>query len=141
MDPKCLICVLLHRNLKMLLSYLKSVPSNLSDFKFSSKIKILKFETKNALFGYFWTWISKQYFHIWNHQTRICLVARFREKMKMPKFGIKNALLGYFWARISKSYCYIWNQHQLNFSNYKILQKNKNAKIWDQKPLIWVFLG
>ena len=29
----------------------------------------------------------------------------------------------------------------LNFSNYEILQRNKNAYIWDHKCLIWVALG
>ena len=29
---------------------------------FGAKMKILKFETKNVLFGYFWTGILKQHF-------------------------------------------------------------------------------
>ena len=33
--------------------------------KFREKIKMPKFENKNALFGYFWARISKNYFHIW----------------------------------------------------------------------------
>ena len=41
-------------NLKTILSYLKSTPSNLSNAKFGRKTKMPKFGTKNALFGHFW---------------------------------------------------------------------------------------
>ena len=54
----------------------------------------------------------------------------------MLKFGTKNALFGYFWARILKHYCHIWNQYSRICLIAKFLQKNKNAKIWDQKCLI-----
>ena len=53
-----------------------------------------KFGTKNALFGYFWARILKNYFHISNQHPQICLIAKFLEKVKMPKFGTKNALFG-----------------------------------------------
>ena len=89
---------------------MKSTLSNLSDFKVWCKIRILKFLTKNALFGYFWVGIWKKYCHIRNQHPRIYQIAKLRGK-KMPKFGIKNALFGYFWARILKNYCHIWNQH------------------------------
>ena len=39
-----------------------------------------KFETKNALFGYFWVRILNNYCHIWNQRPRICQTAKFREK-------------------------------------------------------------
>ena len=38
-----------------------------------------KFETKNALFGYFWARIKKKYCHILNQHPRFCLFAKFRE--------------------------------------------------------------
>ena len=63
--------------------------------------KTPKFGIKNALFGYFWARISKNYCHIWNQLPRICLIAKFLRKAKMPKCGIKNALFGYFWPKIS----------------------------------------
>ena len=56
--------------------------------------------------------------------------------MKIPEFGTKNALFGYIWARILKNYL---KSEPSNLSNCKILRKNKNASIWDQKCLIWVF--
>ena len=34
----------------------------------------------------------KQYYHIWNPDPRIYLIAEFREKIKFPKFKTKNAL-------------------------------------------------
>ena len=40
--------------LKKLLSYFKSAHSNLSNCKILQKNKMPKFETKNALFRYFW---------------------------------------------------------------------------------------
>ena len=70
-----------------------------------------KFGTKNALFGYCWDRILKNYCHIWNQHPQVCLTAKFCEKTKMPKFGTKNALFGYFWDRKLKNYCHIWNQH------------------------------
>ena len=91
------------------------------------KIKILKFGTKNALFGYFWARIWKWYCHIWNQHPRICLIAKFCKKTKTPKFGTKNALLGYFWAAILKNNCHIWNKQLLNLPNCKISWNNENA--------------
>ena len=53
-DQKCLISAFSVRILKMLLSYLKSAPSNLFNFKLLRQNKIPKLGTKNALSGYFW---------------------------------------------------------------------------------------
>ena len=83
--------------LKILLSYLKSAPSNLSNCKiFQKKPEMLTFGTKNAVFGYFWAGILKNYYHIWNQHLRICLIVNFCKETKMPKFGIKNAIFGIF---------------------------------------------
>ena len=67
--------------------------------------------SKNALFRYSWARILKKYFHIWNQQPQICLLAKFREKTKVPKFGTKSALFEYFWDGILKKYCHLWDQH------------------------------
>ena len=83
-----------------LLPYLKSAPLNLSNGKYREIMKISKFGTKRALFGYFWARILKSYCHIWNQHPRIYLIAKFRGKTKIPKFGTKSALYGCFWARI-----------------------------------------
>ena len=56
--------------------------------KFGGKIKILKFGTKNAWFGFFGAWIWKYYCYIWNQHPLICLIAKFHIKTKMPKFRI-----------------------------------------------------
>ena len=63
-DQKFLIWVFCARILKILLSYLKSAPSNLSNCKILRKKKQTKFETKNALYGLFWARILKNYCHI-----------------------------------------------------------------------------
>ena len=57
--------------------------------KFTRKTRMPKFQTKNALSGYFWTRIWKKYCHIWNQHFRICLIAKFCEIMQMPKFRTK----------------------------------------------------
>ena len=51
---------------------------------------------ENALFGYFWDRVLKNYCHIWNQHLWISVIAKFHEETKMPKFGTKNALFGYF---------------------------------------------
>ena len=54
-----------------------------------------KFETNNALFGYFWVRILKNYCDIGNQHRQICEIAKFHGKIKMPKFAMKNTLFGY----------------------------------------------
>ena len=41
-----------------------------------------KFGIKRALFGYFWARILKNYSHIWNEHTQICIFAKILEKNK-----------------------------------------------------------
>ena len=99
---KCLILVFLGWNLKKKkLSYLKSVPSEMSICKFGKKIKLLKCRTKNAWFRYFGTGIWKHYSNIWNPLPLICGIAKFCTKAKMRKFKTENAIFGYFWPKIS----------------------------------------
>ena len=97
---KCLIWVFLGWNLKTTFSYLKSAPST----------KMPKFATKKALFASFWTQIWKQYCHIWDQHSRICLIETFLGKVKMPTFLAKNAVLDIFFVTILKKYFHIWNQ-------------------------------
>ena len=66
------------------------------------------FGTKNALFGYFWTgilknfcgyfWtgILKNFCHLLIQQPRICLIAKFCAKTKILIVGTKNASFGCF---------------------------------------------
>ena len=68
--------------------------------KYCEIMKMPKFRTKNALFGYLWTKTLENYCHIWNQHLRICLIGKFCEETKMPKFGTKNAIFGYFWPRM-----------------------------------------
>ena len=67
------------------------------------------FETKNALFGYFWTGILKTYRHILNQHPRVCLIAKFCAKIKNFKMwnqkrvsgsNFENVLFAHFWACI-----------------------------------------
>ena len=66
-----------------------------------------KFATKYALFKYFCGRIIKNYIHISNHRSQICLFVIFcKRQPKMPKFETKDALFGYFWAIFFKKYCH-----------------------------------
>ena len=69
---------------------------------------------------------------------------------KCLHLGQKNALFGYFRARIRKSHCHIWNQRPQiclipnlvqNKRSLNLGSKIPNLSIFDQKCLIWVFLG
>ena len=43
---------------------------------------MLKFGTKNALFGYFWHTVFRNYFYICNQHPQLCLFVKFYEKYK-----------------------------------------------------------
>ena len=112
------------------MSYLKSAPSNLSICKIlqkktkTSKLGIKNasfayFFTKNALSGYLWATIFKDYCYIWNQHPQICLFAKFR------KFGTTNILFAYFWARILEDYCRIWNMYPWICRLEKFCEKQK----------------
>ena len=64
LKPKCIILGVLDSSFEKLLSYLTLAFSNLSYYKVWCKIKILKFGTKNAWFGYFWARTFKK---LWSH--------------------------------------------------------------------------
>ena len=118
--------------------------------KFRDKTKMPKFGTENTLFGYFWAGILENYCHIWNQHLRICVNAKFCEETKMLRFGTKCGLFEYFWPTVlyldifglefKKKLLWYFKSAPLDLSNCKRLWNNKNAYIWDQKCLIWVFL-
>ena len=96
--------------------------------KFREKSKMPKFETKSALFGYFFlagTW--KQKCHIWNQYHRISLIAKFRKKAKISNFGTTNALFGYFLNWNLKTILSYLKSAPSNLSNCKSSWKNENA--------------
>ena len=63
-------------------------------------MKMSKFATKSAFFGYFLARILNNNYHIWNLHLQISVITKFCEETKMPKFGTKNALSGYSWQRM-----------------------------------------
>ena len=146
-DPKCLIWVFLGWNLKTILSYLKPEfpKSNVMHSqicliaKFHEKTKMPKFGTKNALFGYFWVRILKNYCHIWNQHPRIRIITKFGEKMKFPKFETKNALHEYFYARILKNWYHIWNQHHRICLIANFQKKQKYPNLGPKMPYLGTF--
>ena len=87
--PKMSYLDFLGQNFKEVWQYFKSAPSNLSYCKisrktnayiFGPKMPCWIFLTENALFGYFWGRISKQYCHISNQHSRICVIAKIQRR-------------------------------------------------------------
>ena len=68
-------------------------------------MKMPKFGNKNALFGYFWARIWKNYYHIWNQHPRICLSTKFCKKpqQKCLNLGPKMPYLGTFGLAFEKA--------------------------------------
>ena len=78
--------------------------------KFCAKISILKFGTKNALFGCFGQQFRKTIAIFAVSVLEFALLQSLVQKMKILKFGTKSARFPYFGAEISKYYCHIWSQ-------------------------------
>ena len=101
-DQKCQICLFWGSNLNILFSDTKSRASNLSNCKISKIMKIPKFGNKNASFGYFWTRIWKNYYHIWNqHPLSNCKISQ--KKHKCLNLGPKTPYLGTFGLEFEKT--------------------------------------
>ena len=65
---------------------------------------MLNFETKNALFGYFWGRIFEKTILLFEISTlKFVSLQNFAKKTRLPKFGTKNTLLGIF-----EQECLIW---------------------------------
>ena len=53
-------------------------------------MRIPKFGTKNALYGYFWARIVKKLLSYLKSTPQVCLFAKFNEKTIIPKFGAED---------------------------------------------------
>ena len=124
-DQKCLIWVFLGHNFKKNYCHIWNQHSWLCLIaKYREMIKMPKFGTKSAIFGYFWARILKTYCHIWNQQPEICLFAKFHEKM--PKFGTPNTWFGYLWPKMPY------------LDTFELQFKKNNCHIWISNP--WIHL-
>ena len=70
----------------------------MSNWKVLQKTILLKFGTKNTLFGYQ---------HLQINTFKFFNLENFAKKTIMSNFGTKPALFGHFWAGILIKYCYI----------------------------------
>ena len=143
------------------MSFLKSVPSNLSISKISRK-KMPNFWNKISLFYVFLCYNFKKLFSYLKSapsNSFICKILRKKKCLNLRKFGNKRALFGYFCARVLKNYSRIWNQHPQIYLFPKFPEKkmskfgNKSAlfgyfcartlrnycRIWNQNPQICLF--
>ena len=105
------------------MSYFKF--SNCLVAKFGAKIYILKFETKNAWYGYFWTGILKKLLPYLKSAPSNLSNYKILWKMIMLTFGIKNALFWYFWDRVLNILLPYFKSAPSDFPNSKILRKKK----------------
>ena len=144
-DQECLIWVFLGKNFKR--TIVRFEISLIA--KYPKMMKMSKFGTKSALFGYFLARTLKNYCYIWNQHLRISIIAKFCEETKMPKFGTKNALLSIFdqecliWVCLGKNffkkYCHIWNQHPQICLFGKFHEKTKLLKFGTKNAWFWYF--
>ena len=136
--PKKPFLKILDWNLKKLMSYLKSTPSNLSKYQKLSKTATIttttESETKIALFGYFWGRIFKNLFSYLKSALSNLSNCKFCEETKISKFATKKALFGYFWEQILESYCGIWNRHPQTCQLQNFAEKQKCVNLGFQKP-------
>ena len=108
-----------------------------------------KFREKNFLNGYFGTRILKNYCRIWNQLPRVCLIADFCWKAKSLNLRPKKTYLRIF-DQICLFLAILGNKFRKlvvflkssssNLSNGKVSLRNKNASVWHQRCLFWVFL-
>ena len=86
-------------------SNFQSAPSNLWNYKLSSKTK--KTKQKNLglkkLYLGLLAGMLENYCHIYNHHAPICLIAKFRATIRILKLGTKNALFGCFGQLLRES--------------------------------------
>ena len=95
--------------------------------KIHAKQKFFKFGTENALFGYFWVVILKDWQQMGNQHSQFCQNAKFRAKIKIFKFWTKNALFGYFQVEIRKKTFIIIENSIFEFLKaQRVTQKQKS---------------
>ena len=101
------------------------------------KKKNSDFETKNAIFGFFWARIFKTYCDIWNEHPWI-----FPKKQNYLLLGPKNTYSGILEVEFLKNYCHIWNQHHRICLFAKFCKKTKQKCLsLGPKILSWGFSG
>ena len=97
----------------------------------------------------YWARLLKTYYHIWNEPSNLssCKISLRSKNAKICDqkchfliFLNKNVVFWYFWAIISKNLLSYLKSASISLFA-KFHERNKNGLIWNQKCLIWVFLG
>ena len=104
-----------------------------------SHLKIFKSRTKNVLFRYFWLEFEKG-IATFGIILEFFLKQSFVQKWKSLNLGLKISYLGVLDSNFKKLLSYMQSTPS-KFRTCKVWYKKKNPEIWDQKCLIWVFLG
>ena len=94
---------------------------------------------KNALFGYFWARILKNYCQVCNQHFRICLIAKFCEETKMQNLGPKMPYLVVFGLEFQKKLLSYWNPHPQICLFAKFHEKTKMPKFWTKNAWFGYF--
>ena len=118
-------------------------PPNCLIAKFRTKFRILKFGTKNTLFGCFGQQFWKTIVIFENSTLEFDLLQSFvqkkKKKKKNLKFGAKNAKCPDFRAGIWIYYCHIWNQRPRICLAAKIGAKIKPLNSGPKMPHLGIF--
>ena len=106
---------------------------------FIQKQKTLNLGPKKPDLGIFVLQFNKSYYQILNQNLWIREIMEFHPKQNKNKLGTKNALFRSLGWDVEKVFWYLKSMPS-NLPSLKFSRKNSNAKIRDQRCLIWVFL-
>ena len=106
--------------------------------KFYTKIRILKFGNKNALFGCFGQQLWKTIVIFEIRGLQFALWQSLVQKTKILKFGTKNVRFAYF---DMENIIVIFEISIIDFALLENLVRKQNPSILDQKCVAWVILG
>ena len=112
---------------KKKLSYFKSVPSNLSNWKISWNNKNAWFWGQKSLMWVIWASILSKLLSYLKSTSSNLPNCKICWKTTMAKFGTKNTLFRYFWAGVWQKKLSYFKSVPSNLSNWKISRNNKNA--------------
>ena len=105
---------------------------------FRAEIKILKFGTKNVLFGCLCAGILRTCCHTSNQCPQIGFIAKFLAKQKILKFGTKKTLFGWFEKHLYQTIV-MFEVIILEFVSSQSLVQKKSLNSQTKRPYLGVF--
>ena len=138
LGQKSLIHVFWGSKLKLILSYLKSVPSNIASCKISWKNKnAYIFHQKCLILLILGNKFRKPIVIFEISILNFVYLQNFAKKTKIFILETKIAWFGYFWTGIWKQYCNIWDHHPQICQTAKFLWKTKMPQFATNNAFFW----